>query len=59
MNEYDQPEYRWQDNYVLQWVIEDVIRHIIRVKRSRKCICNKENYNIMRNDQFINFQPYL
>ena len=53
MNEHDQPEYRWQDSYVLQWVIEDVIRHIIRVKRSKKGIGNKENYNINRNDQFI------
>lgn len=25
-------EFRWQDNYVLEWVIDDVLRHILRKK---------------------------
>ena len=25
-------EFRWLDNYVLEWVIDDVLRHILRKK---------------------------
>ena len=36
INENDEAEFRWQDNYVLEWVIEDVVRHLLRKKYSKK-----------------------